>query len=88
MFLDPPASPPQDEEGFDISMVGSKWFMTLFVYDFPFCTLVRIWDIFLFEGWKIIYRVGLALLKLEYGLCHLSEVYPLRESLADKTQEN
>lgn len=72
-----------DEEGFDISMVGSKWFMTLFVYDFPFCTLVRIWDIFLFEGWKIIYRVGLALLKLEYDTLMTSDFENLMRIFPD-----
>ena len=50
-------------------MFGSKWFMTLFSYDFPFVSLVRIWDIFLFEGWKIVYRIALATLKLNEGIC-------------------
>jgi len=41
----------------------SKWFMTLFTYNFPFEAVVRIWDVFLNEGIKIIFRVGLQCLK-------------------------
>lgn len=41
----------------------SKWFMTLYTYNFPFEAVVRIWDVFLNEGIKIIFRVGLQCLK-------------------------
>lgn len=44
-----------------------QWFMTLFTYNFPFSVVVRIWDCVLAEGWKVIFRVALALLKTSEG---------------------
>ncbi|KAG5464456.1 hypothetical protein LSCM1_00644 [Leishmania martiniquensis] len=41
------------------------WFMTVFTYYFNFGLASRIWDMFLCEGWKPVYRVALALLKIE-----------------------
>ena len=45
------------------SMYVTKWFVTLFTRDFHFDFVVRVWDIFLHQGWKIIHRVALAILK-------------------------
>merc|ERR1712232_1437861 len=45
------------------SMYASQWFMTVCILNFPFSTVVRVWDIFLAEGVKIIFRIALALLK-------------------------
>ncbi len=39
--------------------------MTFFIIILPFNTTLRILDIFLLEGYKIIYRIGLAILKLK-----------------------
>lgn len=52
---------------FRVSMFASRWFMTLYTRDFPFEVLVRIWDIYLWEGPKILFRVALALVKLLKG---------------------
>lgn len=41
------------------------WFLTLYVSFLPFNIVLRILDIFLYEGYKIIYRVGLAILKIK-----------------------
>lgn len=38
--------------------------MTLFSCGFPFALIVRIWDIFVVEGRKILYRIALAIFKL------------------------
>ena len=46
------------------SMYLTEWFVTLYTRSFPFSLVVRVWDIFLHEGWKIIYRIALALLKI------------------------
>ncbi|KAF8287874.1 putative rab-like GTPase activating protein [Trypanosoma cruzi] len=51
--------------GVDPSFYASQWFMTLFVYHFQFRALLRVWDIFMSEGWKVIFRVAIALLKWE-----------------------
>lgn len=45
------------------TMYCSHWFITIFAYTLPFDHLLRVWDIFLLEGIKIVFRVGLALLK-------------------------
>lgn len=45
-------------------MYASKWFMTLFSDYFPMNIVVRILDIYLMEGRKIIFRLTLAIFKL------------------------
>lgn len=52
------------QQGVEPTMYASQWFMTVCIYNFPFSTVVRVWDIFLAEGVKIIFRIALALLKL------------------------
>ena len=50
-------------EGIHNSMFVTQWFMTIFTSTFPFHLVSRVWDAFLVEGWKVIYRVMLVLLK-------------------------
>lgn len=52
----------------NVYCVFLQWFMTLFTYNFPFAVVVRIWDAVLSEGWKVIFRVALALLKTNEGI--------------------
>lgn len=52
------------EAKFEPSMYGSQWFMTIFSCHLPFECTVRIWDIFIVEGKKILFRVALAIFKL------------------------
>jgi len=52
------------QQGVEPTMYASQWFMTVCIYTFPFSTVVRVWDIFLAEGVKIIFRIALAILKL------------------------
>lgn len=47
------------------SMYASQWFITLFAVNFKFDILVRIFDVFLLEGQKIIFRIALAVLKMK-----------------------
>lgn len=54
------------EEMINPSMYASQWFITVFSYSFPFPLALRIWDVFLYEGVKVVFKVGLALLKF----CH------------------
>lgn len=51
------------QETINPSMYASQWFITVFSYSFPFHLALRIWDVFLYEGVKVVFRVGLALLK-------------------------
>ena len=48
-----------------ISIYASEWFLCLFAKDLPPYFLVRLIDIFLFEGYKVIYRFALAFLKMK-----------------------
>jgi hypothetical protein len=43
---------------------GSQWFMTIFSCNFPIASIVRIWDIFMVEGRKILFRIALAVFKM------------------------
>ena len=52
-------------DGVFISIYASQWFLCLFAKDLKPNILVRIFDVFLFEGFKVIYRFALAFLKLK-----------------------
>ena len=52
-------------DGVFISIYASQWFLCLFAKDLKPNILVRIFDVFLFEGFKVIYRFSLAFLKLK-----------------------
>jgi hypothetical protein len=69
-----------EEENVVPILYCSKWFMTIYTYNFPFAAVVRIWDVFLSEGIKIIFRVGLQCLKNEeHRLLQLSDGQVLSE---------
>jgi TBC1 domain family member 10 len=53
-----------EREGITPHMYVTEWFMTLYTSSFPFELVTVILDILWYEGWKIIYRVGLGLLKV------------------------
>jgi len=71
------------------SMYATKWYMKYMIDSLPFDVLLRVWDIYISEGNKVIYSVVMALLKLhedkllkmqfEGVLGHFSkmETYPL-----------
>lgn len=47
----------------DLSMFTFGWFLTVFVDEAPVPMYLRIWDAFLFEGNKVLFRFALAFLK-------------------------
>ena len=49
-------------EGINISMYACQWLMTLFSSNFNFDLVSKVWDNFLVEGWKVVYRVFIAIL--------------------------
>lgn len=53
-----------DKEGIHISMFATQWLLTIYTSSFPFDVVTRVWDAFLSEGWKVPYRVMLALLEI------------------------
>jgi hypothetical protein len=51
-----------------IEPLSVNWFLCLFVNCVPLETTLRIWDVFFFEGTRMLFRAGLALLKLNQNL--------------------
>ncbi|XP_053766865.1 EVI5-like protein isoform X3 [Desmodus rotundus] len=51
-------------QSFHTSMYASSWFLTLFLTTFPLSVATRVFDIFMYEGLEIVFRVGLALLQV------------------------
>lgn len=45
-------------------LFSNSWFITIFVNTLPFQSVLRIFDIFWDEGDLVIYRVGLAIIKI------------------------
>jgi len=50
-------------ENIHVSMFVTQWLLTLYTSTFPFDLVARVWDCFLVEGWKVVYRVMLSLLE-------------------------
>ncbi|XP_019717596.1 EVI5-like protein isoform X3 [Hippocampus comes] len=50
-------------QSFHTSMYASSWFLTLFLTFLPLPVATRIFDIFMYEGLEIIFRVGMAILQ-------------------------
>ncbi|XP_047658908.1 EVI5-like protein isoform X2 [Tachysurus fulvidraco] len=50
-------------QSFHTSMYASSWFLTLFLTFLPLPIATRIFDIFMYEGLEIIFRVGMAILQ-------------------------
>ena len=42
----------------------SKWFMTIFSCFLPYSIISPIFDMFLMEGWRAVFRIGVALLRV------------------------
>ena len=53
-----------DSQGVEPLLYMTSWFLTMFTTSLPWGLVLRIWDIFYFEGIKILYRVGLGILKI------------------------
>ena len=74
-------------DGIVPTMYASSWFISLFARTVDFNIAVRILDCFFLEGFKVIYRISLALFKLsENAFCSAKKGETL--SLLYKVQEN
>lgn len=51
-----------DEQGMIPLLYATDWFMCCYVKTLPWGTVLRVWDMFFFEGDKIFFRVALAVL--------------------------
>ncbi|XP_038142634.1 TBC1 domain family member 2A isoform X1 [Cyprinodon tularosa] len=52
-----------ETHGVDVSLVTFNWFLVVFVESLPSDILLPVWDAFLYEGTKVIFRYALALFK-------------------------
>jgi hypothetical protein len=60
-----------------ITMFATQWLLTMYTSSYPFDVVTRVWDAFLSEGWKVAYRVMLALLERSQSLLmkmHFEEI--------------
>ena len=71
-----------DKLGMPWALLASKWFICLFADVLPVETVLRVWDCLFAEGSKVLFRVALALLKLnESRLLSRTEFADLAEEL-------
>ena len=54
-------------QGIDPILYMTEWFMCIFARTLPWCTVLRVWDMFFCEGVKVLYRVGLHLMLSAFG---------------------
>ncbi|KAI7818380.1 rab-GTPase-TBC domain-containing protein, partial [Gamsiella multidivaricata] len=45
-------------------MYMTQWFLTLFTMSLPWASVLRVWDVFYFDGVKTLFRVGLAVMQI------------------------
>jgi len=80
-----------ERENIHVTMYATQWLLTQYTSSFRFDLVTRVWDSFLGEGWKIIYRVMLALLsQWQSKLLKLSfeEVLAFLRELPDRVDGN
>ncbi|PIK45909.1 putative EVI5-like protein isoform X2, partial [Apostichopus japonicus] len=55
-------------QSFHTSMYASSWFLTLFATCLPLPLACRVMDVFISEGMEVIFRIGIAILQLNYDM--------------------
>lgn len=55
------------KQGIDPILYMTEWFMCIYARTLPWCTVLRVWDMFFCEGVKILYKVGLYLMMNAFG---------------------
>ncbi|KAL6079071.1 Rab-GAP TBC domain-containing protein [Balamuthia mandrillaris] len=53
-----------EKENAVCSMYSTQWFITVFTYNMPFSIVLRMWDVFLFEGYGATFIFALSLIKM------------------------
>ena len=66
------------------TMYCSQWFITVFSYTLPFGCLLRVWDIFIHEGMRVVFAIGLELLRCEEEDLHGLKFENLVQALSGK----
>ncbi|XP_030621362.1 TBC1 domain family member 2A [Chanos chanos] len=52
-----------EEHNVDVSLITFNWFLVVFVESLPSDILLKVWDAFLYEGSKVMFRYALAVFK-------------------------
>lgn len=52
------------DQGVDLPAISFSWFLSLFTDCLPVETLFRVWDVFFVDGMDVLFRVALAILKI------------------------
>ncbi|KAJ3076946.1 hypothetical protein HDU98_010221 [Podochytrium sp. JEL0797] len=60
----------------DALMYIPQWFLTLFTTSLPWSSVLRVWDMFIFEGPKTLFRIGLAILISSKRKTRLRHTFP------------
>ncbi|KAJ1495174.1 rab-GTPase-TBC domain-containing protein [Baffinella frigidus] len=64
--------------GLSVEFFGLEWFIALFAKTLPTETLLRVWDCIFSEGYKVLFRVGIAVLQMnEKHLLSIQEPHDL-----------
>jgi hypothetical protein len=53
------------KHGVETEFYAPKWFLTLYCLEFDLHFVIKIWDLFLLNGWLIVCQVALALMSIE-----------------------
>lgn len=54
----------------------TEWFLCVFIRTLPWDTILRVWDMFLCEGVKVVFKVALVVLKFSLGRQHVLKKCP------------
>ncbi|PAV60472.1 hypothetical protein WR25_10597 [Diploscapter pachys] len=61
-----------------------EWFMCIYCRTLPWPTVLRVWDMFLCEGVKILFKVAIVLLKYSFGTSDQCKRYPDLHSIVTR----
>jgi len=63
----PAAAKLMQQQSIDPILYMTEWYMCIYARTLPWCTVLRIWDMFFCEGVKVLYRVGLYLMNVAFS---------------------
>lgn len=63
----PAAAKLMQQQSIDPILYMTEWFMCIYARTLPWCTVLRVWDMFFCEGVKVLYRVGLYLMNSAFS---------------------
>ncbi len=49
---------------FDPSLLAFQWFVCFFTYNLPIDTSLKVWDLFMLKGVKVLFNVALAIMQI------------------------